>query len=289
MSAEATAHRWWIQPPMPDESLRSVLSRVAALYECSPKQLWESLNQDDRRSPGDVDSPSCFGLRRMAAAIGMPAAELLPHRQPDAAWLLAPHARNVFCPTCWNEARARGEPFSIRRDWNRVLRTRCRNHGSLLQLAPANWATWSPSQPFQSPAYTLQEQQILELIGSFEEALEQSLYFGSPWPGNLRGNPQIARQLLLAVSFNLNELRDFPLTSQIQVRGNLIGFIRGPLHQQDPVKKLRWDAFRDLSDPAIRRAGLWVAGWTLTPECPGELSPGILDLLGHVGARDCSN
>lgn len=99
--------------------------------------------------------------------------------------------------------------------------------------APEQWATSSLSHPFQPPAFTQQEQQILDLIESFGEALERSLYFGDPWPSSWRGNPQIARQLLLAVSFNVNEVRDFPLTKYIQVSGNLTGFIRSPLHQQD--------------------------------------------------------
>ena len=162
-------------------------------------------------------------------------------------------------------------PCSIRRGWNRVLRTTCPDHGCPLRLAPEQWATSSLSHPFQPPAFTQQEQQILDLIEAFGEALERSLYFGDPWPSEWRGNPQTARQLLLAVSFNVNEVRDFPLTKYVQVSGNLKGFIRGPLHQQEPYKKLRWDAFRGVADPALRRAGLWATAWALMPERPVDL------------------
>lgn len=151
--------------------------------------------------------------------------------------------------------------------------------------APEQWATSSLSHPFQPPAFTQQEQQILDLIESFGEALERSLYFGDPWPSSWRGNPQIARQLLLAVSFNVNEVRDFPLTKYIQVSGNLTGFIRSPLHQQEPIKKLRWGAFRDVSDPALRRAGLWATAWALMPERPVHLSPGWFKLPAHIEVR----
>jgi|GEM_PF-4813681 len=143
--------RWWIQPPMLDESLRSVLNRAAALYGRTSAQLWASLNSDDPRPTGDVESPSSAALRRMATAIGMPASELLAHRQPDTPWLLAPHARNVCCPMCWDEDRARGEPCSIRRGWNRLLRTTYPQHGCPLRIAPEQWARFTPSHPLPIP------------------------------------------------------------------------------------------------------------------------------------------
>jgi hypothetical protein len=277
--------RWWIQPPMPDESMRSVLNRAAALYGRTSAQLWASLNSDDPRPAGDVESPSSAALRRMAAAIGMPASELLAHRQPDTPWLLAPHARNVCCPMCWDEDRARGEPCSIRRGWNRLLRTACPQHGCPLRIAPEQWARFTPSHPLPVPQLSEQEQQILDLIESFGQTLEQSIYFGERWPDDWRGNAQLARQLLLAVSFNVNEVRNFPLINYAQVSGNLTGLIRGTRHQYEPVRKLRWDSYREIADPALRRAGLWVTAWTLLPDLPVELSPGWLKLPAHVGAR----
>ena len=277
--------RWWIRPPMPDESLSSVLSRAAALYECSPSQIWESLNRDDPKPAGDVDLPSYPALRRMAAAIGVPPSGLLAHRLRDAPWLLASQARTAYCQACWSEDHARGNPYSIRRGWTRALRTFCPNHGYPLRLAPEHWAISSLSSPFQLPTFTEVERQILSLIESFGQALEGSLYSGQPWPNSWRANPQATRQLLLAFSFNVNEVRDFPSTKFVQAPANLAEFIRGPLHLEDPVKKLRWDLFRGLADPAIRRAGLWATAWTVMPNCPAALSPGWLKLPAHIEAR----
>ncbi|MGO1541210.1 MAG: TniQ family protein [Luteimonas sp.] len=285
MRVEVTKQRWWIRPPLPDESLGSVLRRAAALYERSASQIWESLNRDDPVSPGDVESPSCAALRRMAAAIGMPVSQLLAQRQSDAPWLLVPQARNIYCPMCWNEDRGRGLPCYIRRGWSRVLQTTCPDHSCPLRLASEQWATSALKHRFQPPCFTQQEQQILGLIKSFGEALDRSLYLGDRWPSEWRGSPQIARQLLLAVSFNVNEVRDFPLINYAQVTGNLKGFIRGPLHLQEPVKKLRWDAFRAVADPAFRRAGLWATAWALIPELSADLSPGWLKLPPHIEAR----
>lgn len=274
MRVEASNQRWWIRPPMPDESLRSVLNRAAALYERTSEQIWECLNGDDPRPTGDVESPSCAALRRMAAAIGVSAFELLAHRQPDAPWLLAPQARNVYCPMCWNEDRIRGEPCSIRRGWNQLLRATCPHHGYPLRLAPEQWATLSLTHPFQVPQFSEREQRILDLIEYFGQTLEQSLYFGQPWPVGWQGNPQIARQTLLEVSFNVNTIRDFPLIKRVQASGGLAGFIRGPLHQQDPVRKLQWEAFREMADPALRRAAIWATAWAVMPDLPLDLSPG---------------
>lgn len=282
---ESNPQRWWIRPPMPDESLRSVLNRAAALYECTSLQLWASLNSDDLRPTGDIESPSCAALCRMAAAIGMPASELLAHRQPDAPWLLVPQARDIYCPKCWNEDRARGEPCFIRRGWSRLLRTACPQHGCPLRIAPEQWARSLTSDPPPVPQFSQHEQRILDLIESFGQTLEQSLYFGESWPDDWGGNPQIARQLLLAVSFNVNVVSDFPLINYVQVSDHLTGFIRGTRHQYEPVRKLRWDSYREIADPALRRAGLWVTAWALMPGLPVELSPGWLRLPAHIEAR----
>lgn len=267
---------------MPDETLRSVVNRAAALYECPPGRLWECLNWDDPQPYLEVESPSLHALRRMAAAIGMPAPGLSAHRLPDAPWFLASLAEEVYCPMCWIEDQRRGDPLWIRRGWKRVLRTRCPAHRLPLVLSPEHWATWPRSRLLQLPDLAEHEQLILEMIASFGEILERSLYDGAPWPENLTGNPQIARQMLVAVSFNTNRIRDLPLTKCVRTSGNLARYIHGPLHHQEPVKKLRWDAYREIADPAIRRAGLWITAWELMRERPDELSPGWSKLPPHV-------
>ena len=277
-----SCQRWWIQPPMHDETLGSLVNRAAALYEFPPKRLWECLNENDPRPCGEVESPSFAALSRMAAAIGMPASDLLAHRLPDAPWLLAPLAEGVYCPACWIEDQRRGDPLWIRRGWRRILRTMCLAHDSPLRLTPESWAARSRALDLCLPDFTQHEQRILDLIASFGEALDRSLYGGEPWPRHLNGNPHIARQLLLAVSFNMNKIRDMSLNKCVQTSGNLARYIHGPLHLQEPVKKLRWDVYREIADPAIRRASLWVTAWELMRERPDDLSPGWSRLPPHI-------
>lgn len=279
---EPALQRWWIQPPLPDETLRSVVNRAAELYECPPTRLWECLNWDDPQPFGEVESPSVETLRRMAAAIGMRAPDLSAHRLPHAPWLLAPLADEVYCPMCWDEDQRRGDPLWTRRSWRRVLCTRCPTHDCALHLRPEHRAKWSAPRALDLPALAEHEQRILELIGAFGETLERSLYAGEPWPEDLRGSPHIARQMLLKVSFNMNTVRDLPLTKCVQTSGNMARYIHGPLHNQEPIKVLRWDAYRKIADPAIRRASLWITAWELMRERPDDLSPGWSRLPSHV-------
>lgn len=285
MRAMSWSQRWWIRPPMPDESLRSVLSRAAALYERHPQHIWDSLNEDDPEPAGDVESPSCAALNRMATAIGTAPSTLFAHRLPDAPWLLATKARTIYCPICWSQYLARGEPCAIRRNWCRLLHTRCPDHCCPLRLAPEQWATRTRPPVLELPNFTGLERRILDLIESFGAILEDSLYHGAAWPSYLKGDPQTARLLLLAVSFNLNQVRDCPLTKCVYTTGNLENFVRGPLQRQEPVTELRWKSFREIADPAIRRAGLWATGWELMRERPRELSPGWSKLPQHIEAK----
>ena len=285
MRLVARSQRWWIRPPMPDESLRSVLDRAADLYERPPQCIWDSLNRDDPKPSGDIEAPSCAALNRMAKAIGTAPSTLFAHRLPDAPWLLAPNARTIYCPLCWGQHRARGEPCATRRSWCRLLRTRCPDHCCPLRLAPERWATQTRCPLLELPTFTELERRVLDLIESFGGILERSLYCGAGWPSSLKGDPHTARLLLLAVSFNLNKVRDCPWTKCVYTTGNLESFVRGPLHQEEPVTELRWESFREIADPAIRRAGLWVTGWELMRERPLDLSPGCGNLPQHIKAR----
>lgn len=283
MRTAPTGQRWWISPPRPDESLRSLVLRVAALYECSASTIWECLNKDEACPSGDMDLPSCIALRRMGAAIGIRPSTLLAHRQADAQWLLAPSARNIYCPSCWSEDQQRGFPYSIRRSWNWVLRTTCPEHGEPLRLAPDDWNISSTFVVRSIPSLTNREEGVLDLIERFGESLEQSLYFGAAWPAAWGIGAHSARQLLLEMSFNVNTVRDYPQTKFVRASGNLQELIRGPKHQEEPAAKpLTWDRYRHITDPAIRRAGLWSAAWALVPDLPEELSPGWATLPSHI-------
>ena len=274
MNVHTDHTRWWIPQPGQDESLRSVLGRAAALYECTPDELWASLNQDDSGSSGDIDSPSCTALLRVAKALGTRAVGLLPHRFADVPWHLTPRARRSFCPSCWNEDLRLGRPRTLKRAWNHVLRTRCPIHGLPLNLAPETWAMTTTRYEHPVPTFTPEEQGTLDLIESFGVALEQSLYFGTPWPEGWRGTPQAARSLVASLCVNMNSERDFPPIRNVMATSALSAVISTPRHTQEPFRGHAWETFRAIANPGIRRAALWVAAWRLVPEHPSTLSPG---------------
>ena len=76
--------RWWVSPPVPDESLRSLLGRVADLYESEPGELWSRLNAGDPQAAGEIDDPSCAALLRMGQALGVPGGDGQPGRLLEA-------------------------------------------------------------------------------------------------------------------------------------------------------------------------------------------------------------
>src|SRR5690606_17808087 len=71
--SEPSGMRWWIPPPAPDETLRSVLERAAALYRWEPGELWRALNGQGARDAGTIDTPSSKGLMLLGRALGLPA------------------------------------------------------------------------------------------------------------------------------------------------------------------------------------------------------------------------
>lgn len=275
MSSVQNETRWWISPPGLDESLRSVLNRAAALYECTPGELWASLNQDDPEPSGDVDDPSCAAMLRMSRALGVPSMILHSHRSPDAPWRIKPDAGRSFCPECWNADLACGRPRMLRRSWGHVLRTRCSIHGAPLLLAPETWARSSLRPTHSVRNLTPDEDRILDLIEEFGTTLEQSLYFKAPWPATWMSSAFGARSLLVSVSFNLGSTRDFALSRSVYAKGDLSELVYGPRRMLDPLRGPPWDAFRSIGDPAIRRAALWITAWNSIPALPEELSPGI--------------
>ena len=266
--------RWWIQPPGPDESLRSVLGRAAALYECSPDDLWGSLNRDAAEVCGDVEDPSCAAMCRMARTLGVAPKVLRAHRSPDAPWRLAPDSGAGYCPECWNEDIRSGRPRMLRRSWRHVLRTHCPLHRLPLQLARDTWATGSIRTHYPSCTFTSDERQTLDLIEDFGVTLEKSLYFREPWPSGWGASPAGARSLITSVSFNLGRTRDFAPSHCVYARGNLSDLVHGPRRMLDPLRQPEWEAFRALGNPAVRRAAIWIAAWALIPDLPEKFSPG---------------
>lgn len=280
--SEPSGMRWWIPPPAPDETLRSVLERAAALYHWEPGQLWQALNGEGATVAGTIDQPSCLALIRIGQALGMPAARLRQHRVPDVAWRLDPAARRAVCPICWELPTPQQEGLPELRSWTHVLRTHCPIHDTPLCLPVARHHAGTDSTKLA--ALTSDDLEVLSLIETFGTTLEQSLFFGASWPAPWRCGPIQARRLLVEVSSYNGEGAGHPLIANVAPSATLTSFIHGGRHLLQGGVAQDWEWFRSIADPAIRRAALWTAAWMTIPDLPQRLSPGWgMDLANRSG------
>ena len=270
--------RWWVSPPGPDESLRSLLGRVADLYESEPGELWSRLNAGDPQAAGEVDDPSCAALHRMAQALGVPGASLQAHRLHETPGLLAPAARTAICPCCWAEDDAAARPRSYRRAWAHVLRTVCPVHRVHLVIPRDRRQPDLTTAQAQQAALTPDDLQILALIDRFGATLEAALCEGAAWPADWQGSAVSARQALVQVSFNSGGVRGPPVIANVCPSPTLASLVHGPLHHRGPGEAADWEAFRRLADPCVRRAALWVVAWQVVPHLKEFNSPGWIDV-----------
>lgn len=275
--------RWWIAPPGPDESLRSILARAAAFYHCEPDELWAGL-QAEKGASDDVDDPNLHALRRMAQAIGVPSCTLHRLRVPDAPWRMVPEARSSYCPRCHAEARRADRPVCHQRAWTYVLRTRCPHHGVPLLPASSVRSRWDRTPTgLVAPAPGTPEHAVLEAIERFAAALERSLFFGVAWPEGWRGDARVARDRLLRLTCHTGkELAHVPLVN-VMPSTSLAPFVHGPRHLVAPVRRWSWEAFRTIADPAIRRAALWVVARECVPGLDAKLYSGCVDTIWQTG------
>ena len=264
--------RWWIPPPAADETLRSVLERAAALYHWEPQMLWRALNGDNLESSGSIDQPSCHALVRLGQALGMPALGLRQHCVPDVPWRLDPMARHAVCPICWDDAVMGDNEQAELRSWTHVLRTRCPIHEAPLCLPVSRHHAGTDATKLA--ALAAEDLEVLSLIERFGTVLEQSLFFGAPWPSDWRGGAWAARQLLVKVSSYDGEGSGHALIANVAPSEALTPFIHGGRHLSVGGGRQDWERFRRISDPAIRRAALWAVAWMRIPGLPQRLSPG---------------
>jgi hypothetical protein len=270
--------RWWIAPPGPGETLRSVLDRAAQLYECDPRQLWRSLHADETPAMEHVDDPGTRALYRLAGALGVTPCRLQPLCVPDTPWRLAPAARLSYCPRCEALALAADTPSMALGAWTHVLRTQCPEHGVPLRLRPE--AQFRGGRSSDAPAAPTDGvgRRVLDLIEAFATALEDSLYFGAPWPVGWRIDAGRARAALLSVSFHPGPTRGLPVIADVRPPRELLADVHVTCHHMDPVPAPTWDQFRAIADPAVRRAALWVVAWHVVPDLDEALCPGWLHL-----------
>ena len=68
--------RWWVAPPVDDESISSVVGRAAELYELEMHHVWRQMHEFESVELSEVDDPSPASLHLLAHALGTTPAAL---------------------------------------------------------------------------------------------------------------------------------------------------------------------------------------------------------------------
>jgi len=267
-----SVQRWWIHPPLPDESLRSVLARAAAFHERKPQEVWEILIAGGPADAGSVDCPRPWVLARLGQALGIDPAEIFAHRLPDRPWQVRGHEQTAYCPICWNEDLANGQPIYLRRGWAHLLKMQCPVHDYPLLPVPPEWAIRDPQVSF-IPEHSDGTRSVLALIDQFACEFSACAFNRQPWPAQYSVAFEQVRNALILANYSMNNMRDFSLTHQIRPSLPLGYAIHGPRFSQHAPIRLTWELFRAVSNPAHRRAAMWLVAWHTIPGLPDDLCP----------------
>jgi hypothetical protein len=265
---------WWTPGPGPDERLGSVVLRAAELYGTTPERLVGELVGDTHPAVSDVDGAGAHVVTAIARAIHAKPTDLWRCRLPDHPRLLAPGARLAYCPACWSEDRAAGQPFTFRREWAGVLRTLCRGHQTPLRLfGQAAKLPGSSSTLLERPEPGTFVSRCAIAIDAFAQVLEHALFDSGSWPADWRLSARECRDLLLKLTVNVNDGPDLSLMCRFIDPSVHPRDLRTARHLLVPCNGEPWGAFRAIDDPAVRRAALWLVAWWTRPDWDQSLSP----------------
>jgi hypothetical protein len=248
--------------------------RAAELYGTTPESLVGELVGDTHPAVSDVDGAGAHVVTAIARAIHAKPTNLWRCRLPDHPRLLAPGARLAYCPACWSEDGAAGQPFTFRREWAGALRTLCRVHQTPLRLfGQAAKVSGNSSTLLERPEPGTFVARCAVAIDAFAQVLEQALFESGPWREGWRFSAKKCKDLLLEMTVDVGGGPGLSLMSR---------FIDPSIHPRD-LKVPRglvttgaggpWGAFRAINDPGVRRAALWLVGWWACPNWPPALSP----------------
>lgn len=266
--------RWYIDPPMPDETLESICERAYHQY----KGIWLAregwLVDFCRNGAGGAMPRNSITTLRLARALGVRAPRMHAAMLADAPWRLAPAARRAYCRACWVEDDRHARPRYFRRDWAGALTLHCAVHGEPLRLAAAPLKSLADiAVALDAPALAPRERRVLALVDTFAQQLYRSVFRGAPWPASWAMGPLQARNLVGRCISNLL-LDPAPAPAHWVWFGESAQTLcHDPRHALPPTRASPWEAFRQAASPAARRAALWQVAWWVLPDRAAALRP----------------
>jgi hypothetical protein len=261
----AAPPRWWIAPPMPDESLESVCERAHRHYK-GLRLTEEGWLLDGSGARAACLASTVQGLVDIARRLNVPAADLQRTRSVDGPGMLHLTCRRAFCRACWLEDDAAGRDRYRRKAWAGVFALQCDTHNEPLIAAPI--VRMTPGEVALSPTlptYTSRERLVLRAINELAHALDASLFHGAAWSPTWRLPLIPTRNLLGRCVANLSRAHRSCPAQRPRV---------GPEHH--PILHFRgirrhqtcgsvWEIYRRIVQPAARRSALWLTWQIVAP------------------------
>lgn len=275
--------RYLIPTPGPDETLRSVLMRVADLYQWNPGRLWALLQEAQGGAHSTIDDPSSADMERLACRLAVGRGRLDRLRLADGDMLLAPEARCAYCPQCWREDDLAGRPRHFRRRWAGVFAIHCAQHGMPLfpwhpahgRFAPGTHDDISmPELVWQATTAVPEALDALGALVDFADTVSACLSGNGAWPVSWLGDARQARKLLTEV-MAVDALGNPPLIVSAQAPLSVRTLVHSGRALVDAGLKDGWRRLRQAGDPGVRRMALWLVGAWLVPTWPAHFQPSL--------------
>lgn len=269
--------RWFIEPPMADETLESVLERAYQAYH-GISLAREGWLVDFCRPGLPAGAWDSRAMVRVAHALGVSARRLRATAVPDGPAFLAPTHRRAFCRACWVHDDRVGRPRHFRRAWAGALTLRCFDHDEPLRVAPALRGPLADVPvSLDPPVLGHRERDIIDMVDAFAQTLDRCLHQGAPWPSDWRLDALRARNALGRCVSNLL-LNPAHAPFQWAWLGEGSGLVgETPMRTLTTTRGSVWDSFRHIDAPAARRAALWLVAWIVLPDAPDALRPAGLE------------
>jgi len=278
MKGSASTIRAAVGAPASDETLSSVVDRIAGFWEVDRSSILTSTVVDGKDE--DLDAPSAGTLAVLASITGFAEPTFDAIALEDSIDLLLTQHRFGYCPRCWEDDRAQGREPYFRQSWAFISALSCMHHGTLLYA----WITNSRGQRRPAPSLVMSrrsdeiwegdlahakkkvDRDILQPLVALAEKAASALTWGTPWPKSWRGNPEAGKTLVALLATNpTSYLSSLPMDRLLPVGPDDRWFARHRWSVAPSSAEKAAHPLRDIGDPAIRRTLWWGIGRTIVP------------------------
>ncbi len=266
--------RWWVKPLMPEETIDSLIERASHVYGGIVLKRGGWFTDVLGVHGTEEASLRTRDIVRLARLLRVSLLRVRQAQVPDEPDMLAPGERRAFCPACWQEDDAVGQPRYFRKSWARVLALSCSHHNDPLTWAP------SPSFPLQRMWFERHQlhasdeaRWLLDLLNDFAATMEWHLFGGLPWPSHWQLSGYEARALLCHCLGHLESGKGRAVGQFLWPGPGPASLYKVRREDTPPWRASPWEAARHAGPPSWRRGAVWITASLTLPDFPEELAP----------------